>query len=360
MSVSEPGGIMMSRDHFSIAGVQNSPSSVPATTPAVQNMHMGYGGESTAVFSSMSGSQPSYQSTEGPSGAGSVLLQNLNHNSSEPMKRKRGRPRKYGPDGSMALGLNPAASPPVAGGPPGSSLSLQEPVNSAAAQTLSVGPSSPTSLKKARGRPPGSSKKQQIDNLGSTTGFGLTPHVIIVKAGEDVAYKIMSFSQNGPRTVCIMSASGAISNVTLRQTATSGGTATYEGRFDILSLSGSFMLSEIGGQQSRTGGLSVSLAGSDGRVLGGCVAGVLTAASPVQVIVFSFIADGRKEPKSANHFEASPTPLNANLGGMTGANSPPSRGTYSGSSGGPGSPLNQNGPVCTNDNLQGIASMPWK
>lgn len=38
----------------------------------------------------------------------------------------------------------------------------------------------------------------------------------------------MSFSQNGPRAVCILSASGAISNVTLRQSATSGGTATYE------------------------------------------------------------------------------------------------------------------------------------
>uniref|UniRef100_M1CV17 DNA binding protein n=1 Tax=Solanum tuberosum TaxID=4113 RepID=M1CV17_SOLTU len=82
-----------------------------------------------------------------------------------------------------------------------------------------------------------------------------------------------------------------------------------------------------------------------------------------QVIVGSFIADGRKEPKTANHFEASPAPLNANLGvggGLTGANSPPSRGTYSESSGGPGSPLNQSGPVCTNDNLQGISSMPWK
>lgn len=56
-----------------------------------------------------------------------------------------------------------------------------------------------------------------------------------------------------------------------------------QGRFDILSLSGSFLLTEVGGQRSRTGGLSVSLAGPDGRVLGGCVAGLLTAASPVQV-----------------------------------------------------------------------------
>lgn len=38
----------------------------------------------------------------------------------------------------------------------------------------------------------------------------------------------MSFSQHGPRAVCILSANGAISNVTLRQPATSGGTVTYE------------------------------------------------------------------------------------------------------------------------------------
>lgn len=43
------------------------------------------------------------------------------------------------------------------------------------------------------------------------------------------------------------------------------------------------MLSDSGGPRSRTGGLSVSLAGPDGRVLGGGVAGLLTAASPVQV-----------------------------------------------------------------------------
>lgn len=38
----------------------------------------------------------------------------------------------------------------------------------------------------------------------------------------------MSFSQHGPRAVCVLSANGAISNVTLRQPATSGGTVTYE------------------------------------------------------------------------------------------------------------------------------------
>ena len=56
-----------------------------------------------------------------------------------------------------------------------------------------------------------------------------------------------------------------------------------QGRFEIISLSGSFLLSDNNGSRSRTGGLSVSLAGSDGRVLGGGVAGMLQAASPVQV-----------------------------------------------------------------------------
>ena len=37
------------------------------------------------------------------------------------------------------------------------------------------------------------------------------------------------------------------------------------------------------GTRSRTGGMSVSLASPDGRVVGGGVAGLLVAAGPVQV-----------------------------------------------------------------------------
>jgi hypothetical protein len=60
-----------------------------------------------------------------------------------------------------------------------------------------------------------------------------------------------------------------------------------QGHFDILSLSGSFLLAEDGDTRSRTGGLSVALAGSDGRIVGGCVAGMLMAATPVQVLYSS-------------------------------------------------------------------------
>lgn len=82
---------------------------------------------------------------------------------------------------------------------------------------------------------------------------------------------------------------------------------------------------------------------------------------PWQVVVGSFITDGRKESKSANHME----PLNAPSklgpgGGHTGASSPPSRGTLSESSGGPGSPLNHSTGACNNSNPQGMSSMAWK
>lgn len=57
---------------------------------------------------------------------------------------------------------------------------------------------------------------------------------------------------------------------------------SFQGRFQILCLSGSYLVAEDGGPRDRTGGLSVSLSCPDGQVIGGGVA-VLMAASPVQV-----------------------------------------------------------------------------
>ncbi|XP_062165450.1 AT-hook motif nuclear-localized protein 10 [Alnus glutinosa] len=371
MSGSETG-VMASREAFSV-GLQQK------TQPLVQNMRLAFGVDSGSVYkpvgaataaSTSTSTSPTYQpsgdggSTTAIAGGGAMVNVNVSSmggSGGETVKRKRGRPRKYGPDGAMALGLTPAPQS-VTVNQSGGVFSSPPPLPSVPTPP-SGGPASPTSFKKARGRPPGSSKKQQLEALGSA-GVGFTPHVITVKAGEDVSSKIMSFSQHGPRAVCILSANGAISNVTLRQPATSGGTVTYEGRFEILSLSGSFLLSENGGQRSRTGGLSVSLSGPDGRVLGGGVAGLLTAASPVQVVVGSFIADGRKESKSAKQnyqMEALTAPPKfAPGGGPTGASSPPSRGTLSESSGGPGSPHNHSTGACNNSNPQGMSSIPWK
>ncbi|CAM0950268.1 unnamed protein product [Alopecurus aequalis] len=151
-----------------------------------------------------------------------------------------------------------------------------------------------------RGRPRGSGRRQILATLGEwyalSAGGSFTPHVIIVPSREDVVARIMSFSQKGPRSVCILAANGTISHVAFNQpgsSGSSGSTFNYEGLFEILQLTGSFTMSEEG--RRRTGGLSVSLAGPDGRVVGGVVAGTLRAATPIQVIVGSFLPNSVKQ-----------------------------------------------------------------
>ncbi|XP_068667173.1 AT-hook motif nuclear-localized protein 14-like [Aristolochia californica] len=195
-------------------------------------------------------------------------------------KRKRGRPRKYGPGGPASANLKPSSKKPLAAS---SSLPLSSsPVSATQLQGKDIASSS------------GSKRKAHLEALGNA-GQGFTPHVVTVAPGEDVAQKIMSFMQQGKRAVCVLSASGSISNASLQQPAMLGGNVCYEGRFEILSLSGSYLHNEIGGASSRTGGLSVCLSGSDGRIVGGGVGGPLKAAGPVQVIMGSFIIDGKRD-----------------------------------------------------------------
>lgn len=198
-------------------------------------------------------------------------------------KKKRGRPRKYGPDGSVSRSYSPM------------------PTSASAAPAAGSYPSG----KRGRGRSAASEAKQQPrfemvtmgDGFGHTDGANFTPHVITVNVGEDVTAKIISFCQQGPRAICILSANGMVSNATLRQSDSSGGTLTYEGRFEIVNLCGSFTPTEREGTRYRAGGLSVSLSSPNGQVVGGCVAGLLIAASPVQVIVGSFLPTNPPELK---------------------------------------------------------------
>ncbi|KAK6117887.1 hypothetical protein DH2020_048387 [Rehmannia glutinosa] len=204
--------------------------------------------------------------------------------SSSEVKKKRGRPRKYAGDSSV-VALSPM--------PISASIPLTGDYSAA--------------WKHNTTRPVDSSKKKHKLDFGSpdvvgepmaySVGGSFLPHVITVNAGEDINMKIISFSQQGSRAICILAANGAISNVTLRQSNFSGGTLTYEGRFEILSLTGSFMPSDNGLTKSRSGGMSVSLAGPDGRVLGGGLAGMLVAAGPVQVVIGSFPTGHQQEQK---------------------------------------------------------------
>lgn len=63
--------------------------------------------------------------------------------SGEPVKKKRGRPRKYAPDGQVSLGLSPMS----------------------VGSKLTPGSNSSTPRRR-RGRPPGSGRKQQLALLG--------------------------------------------------------------------------------------------------------------------------------------------------------------------------------------------------
>ncbi|KAL1192040.1 AT-hook motif nuclear-localized protein 5 [Cardamine amara subsp. amara] len=226
------------------------------------------------------------------------------------VKKKRGRPRKYVPDGQVSLGLSPM---PCASNKSKDSSSLTD----------------PNAPKRARGRPPGTGRKQRLANLGewmnTSAGLAFAPHVISVGAGEDIVSKVLSFSQQRPRALCIMSGTGTVSSVTLRQPASTAPSLTFEGRFEILSLGGSYLVNEEGGSKNRTGGLSVSLSGPEGHVIGGGI-GMLIAASLVQVVACSFVYGGsakcsinntktikqEKEPKEEhNNSEMESTPGNA-------------------------------------------------
>lgn len=45
---------------------------------------------------------------------------------------------------------------------------------------------------------------------------------------QDIAAKVLAFAKQRPRALCILSANGTVSAVTLRPPASSGSTVTYE------------------------------------------------------------------------------------------------------------------------------------
>ncbi|EAY84291.1 hypothetical protein OsI_05670 [Oryza sativa Indica Group] len=268
-------------------------------------------------------------------------------------KRKRGRPRKYGPDGSL---LRPLKATPISASVPDDSGGGQytpaaavgavmkrgrgRPVGFVSrASPVSVAVTAATSTAAVVVSSPATHTQTPLGPLGElvacASGANFTPHIINVAAGEDVNMKVISFSQQGPRAICILSANGVISNVTLRQQDTLGGTVTYEGRFELLSLSGSFTPTDSGGTRSRSGGMSVSLAATDGRVIGGGVAGLLVAASPVQVVVGSFLPSYQLDQNATKKpvIEITTVPPPPPAIGFTISSGDPMEDSYSGSHG---------------------------
>lgn len=139
--------------------------------------------------------------------------------------------------------------------------------------------------RRARGRPSGSKNKPKPPIFVTRDSpNALRSHVLEVASGSDVAESIAQFARRRQRGVCVLSANGTVTNVTIRQPSAAGAVALH-GRFEILSLTGSFL---PGPSPPGSTGLTVYLPGGQGQVLGGSVVGALVAAGPVMVIASTF------------------------------------------------------------------------
>ncbi|CAN1256708.1 AT-hook motif nuclear-localized protein 21 [Linum perenne] len=143
--------------------------------------------------------------------------------------------------------------------------------------------------RRPRGRPPGSKNKPKppviITRESANT---LRAHIFEVGSGCDVFECVSSYARRRQRGICVMSGAGTVVNVTIRQPEAAGaasGVVTLQGRFEILSLSGSFLPPPA---PPGATSLTILLAGGQGQVVGGTVVGELTAAGPVIVIGASF------------------------------------------------------------------------
>uniref|UniRef100_A0A7N0USM3 PPC domain-containing protein n=1 Tax=Kalanchoe fedtschenkoi TaxID=63787 RepID=A0A7N0USM3_KALFE len=145
--------------------------------------------------------------------------------------------------------------------------------------------------RRPRGRPPGSKNKpkppviitQEPDPI-------MSPYIIEISNGIDVVDAVAKFSRRRNTGLCVLSASGAVANVTIRQPSpNSASTVTFHGRFDILSLSATFLTPAVQAQlPSAALTVAVSLSIPQGQIIGGIVAGPLTAVGTVYVVAASF------------------------------------------------------------------------
>ncbi|KAF1894059.1 hypothetical protein Lal_00003976 [Lupinus albus] len=111
--------------------------------------------------------------------------------------------------------------------------------------------------------------------VAETAGGCFKPHVVTVNVGEDV---------RSNEVVCILSATGAVSSVSMRHQSDSSEVLKYEGCFEIVSLCGSCTFaSGTDGARHKNGMLSIILGKGDGSVVGGCIENSMIAATPIQL-----------------------------------------------------------------------------
>ncbi|CAL4945511.1 unnamed protein product [Urochloa decumbens] len=158
-------------------------------------------------------------------------------------------------------------------------------------------PAEPVAARKPRGRPPGSKNKPTPPVVVMRESQGaMRPVVLEVAPGCDVLAALAAFARRRRVGVSVLCCRGAVAAVTLRL-ATSAATAsavTLHGRFEVLSLSGTVLPSSFeieagaAAPQPQAQPFSVTLAGAAGQVIGGTLAGEMTAADRVVLVAATF------------------------------------------------------------------------
>lgn len=154
--------------------------------------------------------------------------------------------------------------------------------------TSSATASGSSSGRRPRGRPAGSKNKPKPPTIITRDSPNvLRSHFLEVSSGSDISEAVSTYATRRGCGVCVISGTGAVTNVTIRQPAApaGGGVITLHGRFEILSLTGTALPPPA---PPGAGGLTVYLAGGQGQVMGGNVAGSLIASGPVVLMAASF------------------------------------------------------------------------
>ncbi|XP_050238684.1 AT-hook motif nuclear-localized protein 28-like [Mercurialis annua] len=153
----------------------------------------------------------------------------------------------------------------------------------------------PTALetqRKPRGRPPGSKNKPKPPVIiTKDSDSAMKPAILEISAGSDIVDSIVNFARKNHSGICVISATGSVSNVTLRHPHSHAPSLSLHGPFNLLSLSGSFLGFVAPKQSSWSSSSScfgISLAGAQGQIFGGIIAGKVLAATQVVVVATTF------------------------------------------------------------------------
>lgn len=150
-----------------------------------------------------------------------------------------------------------------------------------------VSPANGETNRRPQGRPAGSRNKSKPPIIVMRdSADALKAHTMEVSSGCDVNESLLNFARRKQCGICMFSGTGCVTNVTLRQPASSGGIVTLYGRFEILSLLGSILPPPA---PPGITGLTIYLAGAQGQVVGGGMVGALIASGPIVIMAATFM-----------------------------------------------------------------------